>query len=1118
MSATVSSAPVTYHGGQVQDEQNAYAIFWLPSGYTYDPTGSNSNYEFLISRYFEDIGGSSFYKLLVQYPDDINASPSATANFGGAFVDTTPYPHNGSLTNPLQGQDIQNEVQRIISSGSLPVGPDYSYYVFTANGTNSCENQQAGICSYSTTQEPQGYCAYHSYLTVGSSVVTYANILDNPSGNSNCLLTLSEIGASQFPNNDAYADTEISLVSQEQFDIVSDPLGSSWYDASSLEIGQKCTGDFGNVNSTYGYNIVLNNHWYIVQEEWSNSASTCTLAPPTTYSISLTLSAASSANSVSSSNYFPLTYAIGKQLFVVDYSGSALTIQADPNTSLSIAAMSYKSSSFERWCLDSLCQSYVISLSSPTQTASFYYYDMLAQSVFEVTSDNSQPAIFSSLSYSTGPTNAGSGDTLQMTSRILSSSPQTIWAERGSEASITSQTYMVSSSEQYYTPAESWSITAYDIVPAILSYHQFLVNYDYSILNGGTGYTPPTVSYVSEGQAETAAGGSQEWSDAGTIYSYDAVLTGSSTTQRWATQSDEVAGTIGSAETIQVAYYYQFALVLEYKVIGGLGSASAPKFTGVSFGTQISFTLTETPTAYWLDAGTSYSYNNPLSGSTSSERWYSTNTTSGTVNATTTLVPIYANQYSVSFAYSIFGGGEPPSQPTVIYSSFNGTNTLTLTGTPEPLWINAGSNYTVESAVGKNSTQRWAYNSGLAVANSSGTISVTLYHQFLLEFNVTYVGATTPPSDPLLNVSMFGQPVSVQFASTSPETIWLDAGSSYQFSPSLGQTVPGERWLTPAPSGVVDENGTVSVSYYQQYQISLEYSVTGGANPGGATGSFVSLGSPLNVNLNQTSGQIWADAGSKYSVSPNLAGSTTQVEWATTQSDISGVVASGLNLSVAYSYQVYVTIASNPPGAAVFTASSGWVSPGTDLVVQTRVPSGWQFEGWVGNGTGAYTGNSSSLSLTVTGPVQETATLYTALIITTSSTGTVSYSFGSVSGSVGYGATRTIFVPPNQVLRLTGDPLPVLFAFSYWKGNITGGPNATKTDLNPLTLQLTAPTAISITFKANLVGIITIAVVGAVGGVAGVMFLRRGRSEPETSDAEGANGENESSTLLKTDT
>ncbi len=150
----IGTSPLTYHNGLVEHEEYVYAIFWLPPGYHYEPSGSDAIFESLIARYFSDVGGSNLTQLLVQYPDEINASPTSNVIFGGDFVDTSPYPHAGTTAAPLLGQDVTNEIDKVISSGSLPQGVDDSYFVFTANGINVCEDQAMTMCTFATSAQP----------------------------------------------------------------------------------------------------------------------------------------------------------------------------------------------------------------------------------------------------------------------------------------------------------------------------------------------------------------------------------------------------------------------------------------------------------------------------------------------------------------------------------------------------------------------------------------------------------------------------------------------------------------------------------------------------------------------------------------------------------------------------------------------------------------------------------------------------------------------------------------------------------------------------------------------------------------------------------------------------
>ncbi|MFO1533908.1 MAG: hypothetical protein ABR562_09535, partial [Thermoplasmatota archaeon] len=79
--------------------------------------------------------------------------------------------------------------------------------VFTPKGVNSCMN---GSCSFST------YCAYHGHFASGGTDVLYASM---PYAGTD----LNGCGAPTSPNGDADADAEISIISHEHFETVTDP-------------------------------------------------------------------------------------------------------------------------------------------------------------------------------------------------------------------------------------------------------------------------------------------------------------------------------------------------------------------------------------------------------------------------------------------------------------------------------------------------------------------------------------------------------------------------------------------------------------------------------------------------------------------------------------------------------------------------------------------------------------------------------------------------------------------------------------------------------------------------------------------------------------------------------
>jgi len=256
-SASVSraaSSNIPYNGGPVMaGTTNVYAIFWEPT------SNVSANYNSLIKRYFGDVGGSSLYKISNQYTQTGGAFPS-NAVLKGSWVDTGAYPES-----PLLDSDIQNEVTHAQSINSWSSNIDNIFFVYTERNENICTDNTQAQCATNT------FCAYHSFFgtnTIYAAMPYAASFFGcNP-------------GAS--PNNDD-ADQTINLTSHEQMEAATDPLINAWIDSSNLnggEIGDMCAWMFGPGNAQ-GADVVWNNHGYIVQKEWSNAISGCTLTTST---------------------------------------------------------------------------------------------------------------------------------------------------------------------------------------------------------------------------------------------------------------------------------------------------------------------------------------------------------------------------------------------------------------------------------------------------------------------------------------------------------------------------------------------------------------------------------------------------------------------------------------------------------------------------------------------------------------------------------------------------------------------------------------------------------------------------------------------------------------------
>ena len=248
--------PMQYTGGAVEATgTTSYVVFWEPTGSTVSPS-----YNSLITRFFNDIGGSSLYGVASQYYQGSNQQHIAnSSHLGGTWVDTSAYP-----SSSLSDADIQNEAVKAINQNGWTKGIGSQVFVFLAKGQNQC--QSSGTCSFST------YCAYHGVFNSGGAAVLYASM---PYAGTNLSACGTQGAAS--PNNDQDADAELSITSHELMETVTDPQLNAWYDVTGSEIGDKCAYDYGSTAAN-GSNITMNGHPYILQREFSNAALGCTLS------------------------------------------------------------------------------------------------------------------------------------------------------------------------------------------------------------------------------------------------------------------------------------------------------------------------------------------------------------------------------------------------------------------------------------------------------------------------------------------------------------------------------------------------------------------------------------------------------------------------------------------------------------------------------------------------------------------------------------------------------------------------------------------------------------------------------------------------------------------------
>jgi hypothetical protein len=168
-------------------------------------------------------------------------------------------------------------------------------------------------------------------------------------------------------------------------------------------------------------------------------------------------------------------------------------------------------------------------------------------------------------------------------------------------------------------------------------------------------------------------------------------------------------------------------LTFAYSIAGGTGTSSPPVLTYVAGGTQKTATLTTSNQTFTIDSGTTWSVTNPLSLSTSVERWQTSQPTTGTAISPQTINLVFYHQYLVTFNFSIIGGGTGYSPPAITCQQFGSQITSTM-GTQT--WADAAPYSFSNPLTGSSSSERWTTDSATSTLSAPGSIVAAYNHQY----------------------------------------------------------------------------------------------------------------------------------------------------------------------------------------------------------------------------------------------------------------------------------------------------------------------------------------------------------------------------------------------------
>ena len=269
------AAPLEYHGGPIMPSNTNYTVYWDPAGAPAYPP----EYESGVNKYLEDLahdsgGVQNVDSVSTQYKDVAGEYAKYESHFGGALIDTNPYPVNGCTAAAicLSDAQLQAELTSYVKAHGLPTDLTHEYFLLTPPGVESC--LEPGVCSAGSTSPY--YCAYHGDIAVTGGVIIYSN---DPyvTGNPGC-------DDGEHPNNSTSDGVLVGGLSHEHNESITDPELNAWYDASGAENGDKCrtfveSSEFGTPLGTAPdgsrYNQLINSGLYWYQQEWSNEGLRC---------------------------------------------------------------------------------------------------------------------------------------------------------------------------------------------------------------------------------------------------------------------------------------------------------------------------------------------------------------------------------------------------------------------------------------------------------------------------------------------------------------------------------------------------------------------------------------------------------------------------------------------------------------------------------------------------------------------------------------------------------------------------------------------------------------------------------------------------------------------------
>jgi hypothetical protein len=429
-----------------------------------------------------------------------------------------------------------------------------------------------------------------------------------------------------------------------------------------------------------------------------------------------------------------------------------------------------------------------------------------------------------------------------------------------------------------------------------------------------------------------------------------------------------------NASIVTANYIAQYLQTLSHSVSGG-GSPTAPTFTANQSGSTSSQTLTTTPTGHYFDSGSSWSVTNPLEDSTGTERWDTSQTTSGTISSAQTLAFTYYHQFSANFAYTVVGGGLPVA-PTASFTQYGSSTSVNASASPGTQgWVDSGSTYSYTKPLdGSTSTERWDTNSATGSISATDTVNPSFYHQFQQTLSYTVTGGSAGYSAPSFTTNQFGA-FTLQVLTTTANGYWFDNDASWTVTNPLNGSTSSERWFSSQTvSGTISAAQTLKFSYSHQYYLTMQVNPSSGETTPSSgffdNSSVVQISATANAGYafkNWTGSGAGSFTGTSNPASVTINAAITETAFFSSHSVVSITVTSSITgsgfLSVDGTPIVSPQTYSWTPGTTHTITASSPVSGGTGVQ--------YVWQSWSDGGLQSHTITVPSSSSTLTATFQQ---------------------------------------------------------------------------------------------------------------------------------------------------